>query len=44
MKQKKDAVPVFDFKKEFKYLFSPSAGEPEMVDVPALKYIMVDGC
>lgn len=43
MKQKKDAVPVFDFKKEFKYLFSPSAKEPEIVDVPAFKYIKVDG-
>jgi hypothetical protein len=43
MKQKTSTVPVFDFKKEFKHLFSPSAGSPEMVDVPPFKYIMVDG-
>jgi hypothetical protein len=32
-----------DFKKEYKYLFSPSAKEPEMVEVPAFKYIKIDG-
>lgn len=36
-------IPVLDFKKEYKSLFSPSAKEPEMVNVPAFKYIMVDG-
>ena len=42
-KSKSGAVPVFDYKKEFKHLFSPSAGNPEIVDVPPLKYIMADG-
>jgi hypothetical protein len=33
----------FDFKKEYKNLFSPSAKEAEIIDVPAFKYIMIDG-
>jgi hypothetical protein len=33
----------FEFKKEYKTLFKPSAGEAQMVEVPAFKYIMVDG-
>lgn len=32
-----------DFKKEYKALFSPSAREPEIIEVPAFKYIMIDG-
>lgn len=43
MSKEKQAAPKFDFKKEFKYMFSPSAGEPEMVEVPELKYLMIDG-
>ncbi|MCP5106555.1 MAG: hypothetical protein GY950_24435 [bacterium] len=32
-----------DFKKEYRALFSPSAKESELVEVPAFKYIMIDG-
>lgn len=32
-----------DLKKELKYLYGPSAREPVMVDVPPLKFLMVDG-
>jgi hypothetical protein len=42
-KVKKDPVPVFDLVKEYRYLFKPSAKVAEMVEVPAFKYIMVDG-
>ncbi|MCP5051436.1 MAG: hypothetical protein GY940_29990 [bacterium] len=41
--EKQQAAPTFDVKKEYKYLYSPSAKKPEIVDVPAFKYIMVDG-
>ncbi len=41
--EKKRVLAVYDFKQEFKSLFSPSAKEPEIVEVPALKYMMVDG-
>jgi hypothetical protein len=37
------AVSKVDFKKEYKGLFSPSAKTPEIVEVPAFKYIMIDG-
>ena len=33
----------FDFKKEFKVLFSPSAKTPEIVNVPAMKVIRIHG-
>ena len=39
----KTKTQKLDFKKEYKYLFSPSAKEPEMVEVPAFKYIKIDG-
>jgi len=32
-----------DFKKEYKYLFSASAREAQRVEVPAFKYLMIDG-
>ncbi|TFG80562.1 MAG: hypothetical protein E4H23_02025 [Chrysiogenales bacterium] len=32
-----------DFKKEYKYLFSAAAKEPQKVAVPDFKYLMVDG-
>jgi len=32
-----------DFKKEYKFLFSASAKEPQKVEVPAFKYLMIDG-
>jgi hypothetical protein len=43
MTQKTKKTQKLDFKKEYKYLFSPSAKEPEMVEVPAFKYIKIDG-
>jgi len=39
----KTKTQKLDFKKEYKSLFSPSAKEPEIVEVPAFKYIMIDG-
>ncbi len=33
----------FDFKKEFKYLFRPSAKRAQIVDVPAMKTIQIRG-
>jgi len=32
-----------DFKKEYKFLFSASAKETHMVEVPEFKYLMIDG-
>jgi hypothetical protein len=32
-----------DFKKEYKFLFSASARQPQLVDVPEFKYLMIDG-
>ena len=32
-----------DLKKEFKYLYAPSAKNIELVDVPALQFAMIDG-
>lgn len=32
-----------DLRKEFKYLYNPSAKEPEIVEVPDMKFLMVDG-
>jgi len=32
-----------DLKKQYKHLLSPSSKEPEIVDVPPLNYLMVDG-
>jgi hypothetical protein len=43
MSEKKKETKKVDFKKVYKALFSPSAKEPEIVDVPAFKYIMIDG-
>jgi hypothetical protein len=39
----KTKTQKLDFKKEYKSLFTPSAKEPEIVEVPAFKYIMIDG-
>jgi hypothetical protein len=36
-------IPKLDFKKEYKNLFSPSAKTPEIIEVPAFKYLMIDG-
>jgi hypothetical protein len=32
-----------DLRKEFKYLYAPSAREVQVVDVPAFNFVMVDG-
>lgn len=32
-----------DFKKELKYLYSPTKKEIEIVDVPGMNYLMIDG-
>ena len=43
MTEKTKVNAKLDFKKEYKYLFSPSPKTPEIVQVPAFKYIMMDG-
>jgi hypothetical protein len=43
MTAKTKKAQKLDFKKEYKSLFSPSAKEPEIIEVPAFKYIMIDG-
>lgn len=35
-------MPVFDFKKEYKGLYLPK-NKPEIIDVPTMRFIMVDG-
>ncbi|MDH7514395.1 MAG: GyrI-like domain-containing protein [Bacteroidota bacterium] len=37
------AVKRIDLKKEWKHLYSPSAGKVEVVDVPEFLFVMVDG-
>ena len=32
-----------DLRKQFKHLYSPSAKKPEIVDVPAMNFLMIDG-
>jgi len=41
--ENKAMLPVYDFSKEFKYLFSAKAGKPEIVEVPPFKYLKADG-
>jgi hypothetical protein len=36
-------VQKLDLKKEYRRLFNPPRGEPEIVEVPALNYMMIDG-
>ena len=36
-------MPKIDLKKEWKHLYQPSAKEPVQVEVPALRYLMIDG-
>jgi hypothetical protein len=33
----------FDLRKDLKHLYSPSAKEPQIIDVPEMKSIMIDG-
>jgi hypothetical protein len=39
----KSSPGKLDFKKDFKALYAASAKEPSVVDVPAFKYLMIDG-
>ncbi|NNL76890.1 MAG: hypothetical protein HKO68_11190, partial [Desulfobacterales bacterium] len=32
-----------DYKKELRHLFKPSAKKEEIVDVPQMKFLMIDG-
>jgi hypothetical protein len=41
--KEEDDLAKTDLKKELKHLYSAPKGEPEMVEVPPLKYLMVDG-
>jgi hypothetical protein len=36
-------MKTLDLKKEFKYLYQPSAKKPEIVQVPRLQFAMIDG-
>jgi hypothetical protein len=36
-------MQTLDLKKQYKSLYQPSARAPELVDVPALKFVMIDG-
>jgi hypothetical protein len=43
MPASKKALEKVDFKKDFKELFAPPSKAPVFVDVPAFKYILIDG-
>ena len=34
---------VLDLKKQYKHLYQPPAGKVQLVDVPDLQFLMVDG-
>jgi hypothetical protein len=36
-------MPILDLKKDLKYLYSPSAQSFTVVDVPPMKFLMIDG-
>ncbi len=36
-------MPKIDFKKDFKQLYSPSSKKFEIVDVPPMQFLMIDG-
>ena len=36
-------MKFIDFKKQYKYLYSPKPGIPEIVNVPLMQFMMVDG-
>ena len=38
-----DAIQTLDLRKQWKHLYSPLAKTVELVDVPALKFVMIDG-
>lgn len=43
MTANKKSAPPLDFRKAYKALYSPSAKEPVIVDVPDFKCLMIDG-
>jgi len=36
-------MDFIDFKRQFKYLYSPKPGIPEIVNVPLMQFLMIDG-
>lgn len=36
-------MPKIDFKKELKHLYRPSAKQFEVVDIPKMNFLMIDG-
>jgi hypothetical protein len=38
-----NAMAKLDLKKELRHLYEPSAREVSVVDVPEMKYLMIDG-
>ena len=40
---KESIVEILDLKKEYKYLYQPSAKKAELVKVPKLQFAMIDG-
>jgi hypothetical protein len=40
---KGDNMKILDLKKEYKYLYQPSAKKVEIVQVPCLQFVMIDG-
>ncbi len=43
MGQGRKTIEKIDFKKELKYLYKPSAKKVDIVEVPPLNYLMIDG-
>lgn len=43
MTTQKSTRPKLDLKKEYRHLYSPSAKEVEVVDVPELQFLMIEG-
>lgn len=43
MTTQRTAPPKLDLKKEYKHLYSPSATQVEVVEVPELLFLMIDG-
>ncbi len=43
MKSTKSKINKIDYKKELKHLYTPSHKQPEIIDVPEMKFIMLNG-
>jgi hypothetical protein len=43
LEPEEDTMKKLDLKKKWKHLYLPSAREPGIVDVPRLKFVMIDG-